>query len=202
MKYGKRMRNWTALAGMAALMWLAPFGLWAQEQEEGNGEETAAEETAPAPAPEDPADEFAERLRRIQEQEKQQKQPRELTARGFSYDPGNRRDPFVSPHEVPAPEDPSSSLPPGIGRMRIQEIALMGVVHHPTWGKRAVVMGNDRKGYWLKEGDRLADGIIIYIDIENSEVVFRQDITDPLAIKPYREVKRQLHPVEEERRKK
>ena len=62
---------------------------------------------------------------------------------------------------------------------------------------RVIVMGPDKKGYWLPEGAQLKDGFVLSIDLEAGEVIFRQDIDDPLSIKPFRDISRLLNPAQE-----
>ena len=202
------------LVGML-LVGLAGLGVWSAAQEEGRsvagaaqnvrsitrGPEqapAAAEAAPPTPseeaAPADPDQVTAERLKRIHAQTQEIVAPK-----GYSYQAGDRRDPFLSPSEVPSQSVASGGEEPvGIAAMRIQELEVVGLVQYPDTTKRVMVMGSDNRGYWLKEGDRLRDGNVLFIDLENQEAIFRQDITDPLAIKPYREVVRQLYPTQEE----
>ena len=80
--------------------------------------------------------------------------------------------------------------------MLINEVDLVGIVEKPA-GSVAFFNGTDNKGYFLHLGDDLYDGMIIRIDQGEGSVVFRQEVDDPRAIKPYREVTKRLKPVKE-----
>lgn len=105
----------------------------------------------------------------------------------FSYDPGNRRDPFksllIGPDRVergPRPE--------GIPGLLIDEIQLLGIWRTPRGYVAQVRAAN--KSFLLREGDQLFDGDVV--TIQKNEVVFKQQVEDPTALKPYREVVKNL----------
>ena len=53
------------------------------------------------------------------------------------------------------------------------------------------------KSYLLHVGDELYDGEVVAIRFERNqvaEVVFKQDVRDPTAAKPFREVIKKLNP--------
>lgn len=108
---------------------------------------------------------------------------------GFSYDPGNRRDPFKSllagnekPERGPRPE--------GIPGLMIDEIQLLGIWRTPRGYVAQIRAAN--KSYLLREGDQLFDGDVV--TIQKNEVVFKQQVQDPTALKPFREVVKNLPP--------
>lgn len=113
----------------------------------------------------------------------------------FSYDPGNRRDPFLSLYERVG-DRPRERLA-GMQGMYIDEIDLNGIVEDPSGGDVAYFTGSDNKGYFMRVGDRVYDGAIIAIDPVRGAVTFRQEIDDPRRIKPYRDVVRTLETLEE-----
>lgn len=55
-----------------------------------------------------------------------------------------------------------------------------------------VKASNQGKSYLLKEGDQLYDGDVV--SITKNEVVFKQIVQDPTALKPFREVVKSLNP--------
>jgi hypothetical protein len=55
-----------------------------------------------------------------------------------------------------------------------------------------VVATNQKKTYLLKDGDQLYDGDVV--SISRAEVVFKQIVQDPTALKPFREVVKSLNP--------
>lgn len=115
----------------------------------------------------------------------------------FSYDPGNRRDPFRSLYDVI--KDDEGARPPGVEGMSVDEIDLTGIVD-ADGGDVAYFTGSDNKGYFLRVGDRIYNATMIAIDLNNGTVTFRQKVDDPRQIKPYRDVVRRLVPLEGEQR--
>jgi hypothetical protein len=65
-------------------------------------------------------------------------------------------------------------------------------------GAAAQVQAADKaKSYLLHVGDDVYDGSVVDIRFDRgqgAEVVFRQDVRDPTAAKPFREVIKQLNP--------
>jgi len=106
---------------------------------------------------------------------------------GFTYDPGNRRDPFKS--LLIGPERPDRGpRPEGIPGLLIDEIQLLGIWRTPR-GYVAQIRASN-KSYLLREGDQVFDGDVV--TIQKNEVVFKQQVQDPTALKPYREVVKNL----------
>lgn len=106
---------------------------------------------------------------------------------GFTYDPGNRRDPFKS--LLTGPEKPDRGpRPEGIPGLLIDEIQLLGIWRTPRGYVAQVKASN--KSWLLREGDQLFDGDVV--TIQKNEVVFKQQVQDPTALKPYREVVKNL----------
>jgi Tfp pilus assembly protein PilP len=119
-----------------------------------------------------------------------------LAGRGFTYDPAGRRDPFRSlVEQTKADKGPR---PKGITGMLISEVDLVGIVQKDR-DNLAFFNGSDNKGYFLRVGDQLYDGRIIQINRHTGQVVFRQEISDPRSIKPYRDITKRLYSVEEEK---
>jgi hypothetical protein len=115
-----------------------------------------------------------------------------LSGSGFSYDPGNRRDPFKSllaKSDAPAFRGPR---PEGVPGLLIEEIDLTGIFRTSKGFVAQVVATNQKKSYLLKEGDQLYDGDVV--SINKNEVVFKQIVQDPTALKPFREVVKSLNP--------
>ncbi len=112
---------------------------------------------------------------------------------GYSYDPGNRRDPFKS--LLVAPERPKfgGPRPEGVPGLLIDEIDVTGIFYKPSLGWVAQIQAsNKEKSYLIKPGDQLYDGDVI--SISKNEVVFKQIVNDPTALKPFREVVKKLNP--------
>ena len=104
--------------------------------------------------------------------------------RQFTYDPGGRRDPFVSPAEALA--EKLGPRPPGIAGMSVDDLDFTGVLSSPT-GAVATVTGPDGKSYFLRVGDRVYRATVLAIDPEAGTITFREEVDDPRSIKPYRD---------------
>jgi hypothetical protein len=115
-----------------------------------------------------------------------------LSGSGFSYDPGNRRDPFKSLLVVGREPVFRGPRPEGVPGLLIDEIDLTGIFHTSKGFVAQVVASNQKKSYLLKEGDQLYDGDVV--SINKNEVVFKQVVQDPTALKPFREVVKSLSP--------
>lgn len=113
-----------------------------------------------------------------------------LAGEGYSYDPGNRRDPFKSllaATEIPNFRGPR---PEGIPGLLIDEVILTGIFRTEDGYVAQVQSAENEKSYLLKEGDQLYDGDVVRIT--GNEVVFKQIVQDPTALKPFREVVKTL----------
>lgn len=115
-----------------------------------------------------------------------------LSGSGFSYDPGNRRDPFKSLLATPDRPEFRGPRPEGVPGLMIDEIDLTGIFRTSKGFVAQVVAANEKKSYLLKEGDQLYDGDVV--SINRGEVVFKQIVQDPTALKPFREVVKSLNP--------
>jgi hypothetical protein len=115
-----------------------------------------------------------------------------LAGEGYSYDPGNRRDPFKSlltATELPEFRGPR---PDGIPGLLIDEVILTGIFRTDTGFAAQVQSAENEKSYLLREGDQLYDGDVVRIT--DNEVIFKQIVQDPTALKPFREVVKTLNP--------
>ncbi len=110
----------------------------------------------------------------------------------FSYDPGNRRDPFKSLLSGPERPEVRGPRPEGIPGLLIDEIDLTGIFRTSKGFIAQVSAANQKRSYLLKEGDQLYDGDVV--SISRVEVVFKQIVQDPTALKPFREVVKSLNP--------
>jgi hypothetical protein len=115
---------------------------------------------------------------------------------GYSYNPQNRRDPFVDLRRT-ITADSHGVRPQGIAGLMISEVALKGIVKNGVKGYISLLLGPGDKTYFCQTGQRLYDGAITAIDA--ATVTFRQEVTDPLAPVKTREVKKYLYPSEEAR---
>lgn len=108
---------------------------------------------------------------------------------GYAYAPAGRRDPFL--RGGASAQKPATCNASGLGGLRIQELALRGVVYDRR-GTVALLVAPDQRTHFAKVGDRLCDGRIAVI--EAASVRFLQEIDDPLASTTTREVVQVLHP--------
>ena len=146
-----------------------------------------AEEAAPAAPGTQPPAEFSSDIDEILAGEESL-----LAGTGYSYDPGNRRDPFKSLLAAADRREPTGQRPEGIAGLLIDEIDLTGIYKTIQGYVAQVTASNKEKSYLLKEGDQLFDGDVV--SITRGEVVFKQIVNDPTVIKPFREVVKKLSP--------
>ena len=125
---------------------------------------------------------------------------------GYTYNPAARRDPFVSLNRPVSADRGSRQRPQGMEGFMIAEVALRGIVRMAGGGRGvgdkpglvAVFQGTDNKSYFVREGQRLYDGVVTAIDA--TSVTFRQEVTDPLSPVRTKDVKKSLYASEEARR--
>ena len=172
-------------AGLIVLLVLAAWAALAQAQQ--------AKKPAPAPPPaataggQEPMGTDLGDIDQILEGEEEA-----LSGSGFTYDPGNRRDPFKSLLAAPDRPEFRGPRPEGVPGLLIDEIDLTGIFRTSKGFVAQVVAANQKKSYLLKEGDQLYDGDVV--SINRNEVVFKQIVQDPTALKPFREVVKSLNP--------
>ena len=114
----------------------------------------------------------------------------------YTYSSQGRRDPFVSLLKPVGPDSGPAKRRPGMEGFLIQEVALKGIVRDRS-GFIAILLGTDGKSYFVRNGQRLYDGVVTAIDA--ASVTFRQEITDPLSTVKSRDVRKSLYPSEEGR---
>jgi hypothetical protein len=112
---------------------------------------------------------------------------------GYTYEPAGRRDPFVSllgrGGDVPVP---GAARPQGLAGLLINEMTLKGVMKTPKGDFVALLQAPDNKSYIGHAGDKVLDGAIK--TITPGEVVFTQDVNDPLSLVKQREVRKAIRP--------
>jgi hypothetical protein len=115
----------------------------------------------------------------------------------FTYDPEGRRDPFVSLLGRGADGRSASSRAAGLPGVLIDEVIVKGIVQD-AGGYYALITGTDQKTvHILRTGDRLMDGSVKAVT--PGEVVFSQEVNDPLLLQKQREIRKSLRPGEESR---
>jgi Tfp pilus assembly protein PilP len=150
----------------------------------------AAQEAPPAAAPppaEGGGQESAAAIDEILEGEEEV-----LQGTGYTYDPGTRRDPFKSLLAAVDRPPLRGPRPEGIPGLLIDEIDLTGIFQTVRGFVAQVQASNKEKSYLLRDGDQLYDGDVVRVT--RREVVFRQIVNDPTALKPFREVAKKLSP--------
>ncbi|NJL29213.1 MAG: hypothetical protein HC897_15690 [Thermoanaerobaculia bacterium] len=110
----------------------------------------------------------------------------------YSYDPGARRDPFRSLVRRRDLEAPVGERPEGIAGLLIDELEVQGIFVTEDGPVAQVMSASQPTSLLLRPGDRLWDGDVVSISLR--EVIFKQTINDPTALKPFREVVKQLNP--------
>jgi hypothetical protein len=100
----------------------------------------------------------------------------------YTYDPGNRPDPFV-PYKPKVIE-----VPPG--QVSVAQATIVGITEQ-NGARIAIIKGVDNKAHFLKEGDRIFDGLIEKINSDS--VVFRQFMPEESIIRE-KEVVKYLYP--------
>lgn len=113
---------------------------------------------------------------------------------GYTYDPGERRDPFRSLLVSSDEPETQGRRPEGIPGLLIDEVNLIGIWKTPRGYLAQVQAADKQKSYSLHEGEKLFDGEVV--SISQNEVVFRQKVEDPTALKPFRERVKVLNPDE------
>jgi hypothetical protein len=111
----------------------------------------------------------------------------------YAYDPGARRDPFRSLlRRRSAPTQEEQERPEGAGGLLIDEIEVEGIFILPEGPVAQIQSSSQETSFLLRPGDQLWDGDVVSINL--GEVVFKQSVNDPTALKPFREVTKRLNP--------
>jgi Tfp pilus assembly protein PilP len=155
-------------------------GAWAQDpaDDEGAGDDVLEAEEGQDEVSLEDIDELLEGEEEI------------LAGEGYSYDPESRRDPFKSllvSTELPELRGPR---PEGIPGLLIDEVTVTGVFRTQAGYVAQVQSAANEKSFLLREGDELYDGDVVRIS--EDEIVFKQIVQDPTALKPFREVVKTL----------
>ena len=146
-----------------------------------------------AQPPARPSSSALETINRILEADQEAQEGVEL-----GYDPGGRRDPFLSLLSGSDRPRARGPRPEGVPGLLIDDLSLRGIFMTPQGSVAQVQASAKSASYLLREGDRLYDGEVVDIRFEKdqiAEVVFKQGIQDPAAIKPFREVIKKITPL-------
>lgn len=168
--------SWPLALGLTVLLAATP----ALAQDEGEMDEDAIDEEFLEAEPRPEIEEFFEDDMDV------------LAGEGTTYEPGDRRDPFVSLMLVRQATTPRGPRPEGIPGLMIDDVEVTGIFITPQGPVAQVRVADKRKSYLLREGDQLYDGDVTSISF--AEVVFKQILDDPAALKPFRPVVKELRP--------
>jgi Tfp pilus assembly protein PilP len=112
----------------------------------------------------------------------------------YTYDPGGRRDPFLTLLGGGSDAHVVSKKGDGPAGMTVAEISVRGVMQSRS-GLIAMVQGPDNKTYIVHPGDKLLDGAIKSITAQG--LVIEQAVNDPLSVVKQREVRKLLRGLED-----
>lgn len=178
-----------ASAGVCLLLLLTlclgPLVAAAQEGGEAGAQEPESDVVEPVA----PGDSAGENLQDIDELLRGESEV--LAGEGYSYDPGSRRDPFKSLLVATQVAEFRGPRPEGIPGLLIDEVMVTGIFRTQQGHVAQVQSAENEKSFLLKEGDQLYDGDVVRIT--DGEIVFKQIVQDPTALKPFREVVKTLN---------
>lgn len=115
-----------------------------------------------------------------------------LQGQSYSYDPGDRRDPFKSLETAQTRPELDANLPEGVPGLLIDEVDLTGIYYTSRGYIAQLASPSKDRSYLVRVGDQLYDGDVVRIS--QQEIVFKQIVNDPTVLKPYREVVKKLSP--------
>jgi hypothetical protein len=115
---------------------------------------------------------------------------------GFTYNPENRRDPFVSLIRRGGGDITATGglRPAGLAGLLTSEVTLRGVIQGQN-GWVGMLLGSDQKTYIVRGGDKLLDGVVQ--SITPTGIVIMQQVNDPLSLEKQREVRKPLRQTSE-----
>ena len=119
-----------------------------------------------------------------------------LQARGFTYNPEGRRDPFVNllRRGTGLDQGNSGSRPAGLKGLGTGEVTLKGTMASQG-AYVAILQGSDARTYVVHQGEKLFDGTVRSITADS--LVILQQVNDPLSKETQREVRKVLRQTEE-----
>ncbi len=112
----------------------------------------------------------------------------------------SERDPFTPLIRTGAGQGQEVKVRPGttgISRFTVEACILEAVLRTPS-GTVAWFQGPDNKPYKVSVGERFADGVVLDISYDSGEVTVQQELNDPTAIKPFRNLVLRIRNVEGE----
>jgi Tfp pilus assembly protein PilP len=113
---------------------------------------------------------------------------------GYTYKADGRRDPFVSLLGRASDSRSATNRPTGLAGFLINEVIVTGIVKGGA-SYVATLRAPDTKTYIVRPGERLMDGTVK--SISERQVVFSQDVNDPLSLIKQREITKTVRPAGE-----
>ena len=119
-----------------------------------------------------------------------------LEARGYTYNPEGRRDPFVNLLRRGTGLDQGNTgpRPSGLKGLGAGEVTLKGTMASQG-AYVAILQGSDARTYVVHQGEKLFDGTVRSINADS--LVILQQVNDPLSKETQREVRKVLRQTEE-----
>jgi Tfp pilus assembly protein PilP len=108
-----------------------------------------------------------------------------------SYSPAGRRDPFKN--LLAGKDVKDKSAPGGIAQMSIEDTTLVGIINADQ-KLTAIVSGPQGFPFFIKTGDRFADGYIL--SITDSQVVFRKTNERGIPLMRSKDIIKEINPEE------
>lgn len=110
------------------------------------------------------------------------------------------RDPFTPLVRSGGLQGPEVKVRPGstgLARFTVESCMIEAVLKTPA-GIVAWFQGPDSKPYKVTVGERFADGVVLDISYDSGEVTIQQELNDPTAIKPFRNLVLRIRSLEGE----
>lgn len=110
------------------------------------------------------------------------------------------RDPFTPLVRSGGLQGPEVKVRPGttgLARFTVESCTMEAVLKTPA-GTMAWFQGPDSKPYKVVVGERFADGVVLEISYDSGEVTIQQELNDPTAIKPFRNLVLRIRSLEGE----
>ena len=113
-----------------------------------------------------------------------------LAGEGQSYDPGDRRDPFLSLIRTEVETERPDCIEVGIPCLAIDDVEVTGIFMTGDGAVAQIRVADKRQSFLIREGDQLLDGDVTSIAFD--EVVFKQEVEE--GLKPFQPVVKKLKP--------
>lgn len=110
------------------------------------------------------------------------------------------RDPFTPLVRSGGLQGPEVKVRPGttgLARFTVESCTMEAVLRTQS-GTVAWFQGPDSKPYKVVVGERFADGVVLEISYDSGEVTIQQELNDPTAIKPFRNLVLRIRSLEGE----